>query len=772
MSLVTQEKPAGTSVPVVISGKPIPLTFAGFGKLLASNISNDIEGAFSVRARISHWIVKFCAVVFSVSALVNAVAEAGQGRRIALVIGNSSYKESPLGNPANDARDVALKLRKLGFDVIQRIDASQKEMNRAITEFGDRLNADTVALFYYAGHGVQVRGKNYLIPVDAQISGESSVRAESVDVDTVLDQLAGSDLNIVILDACRNNPFERRFRSLSGGLAQMDAPKGSLIAYATAPGKTAIDGTGRNGLYTQELLKQLDIVGQPVEAVFKNVRRAVARATSDQQVPWESSSLTGDFYFNAGVLPSPQIGAQAVSPITTEPPQASSGPAQFSAEDELWRAALSAGSVEAFQMYLAEFPNGRYASAAKIKLGTGAGTARPQVAPAISEGTSAAIPSVAEVKTQGPDGDGSGPASAQPKQAESAPDQTGNGVKPMTTPDTSATPPPAAKTQAPVRTERGDSPRDQDGVPAMVPQAGVPAPTMVTSATLGDRIITGRFTVEPNSNAVTGKVLVRWRDGVSFEGEMVADKRTGPGILINRQGSRIEATWSDDRIAGAGTMVFVNGDRYQGEFKNDQAEGKGVYTTATGDLYEGAFRAGERHGNGRITWTSGNYWEGQFAAGKQVFRGAMMIKAGDQLMSGEFDMDPVSGKVSGRGSTVWANGDRYDGDFVSGVKQGQGVFSWANGERFEGEWRDDRPNGTGRAVFANGERYEGEVKDGVPHGKGTYFWPSGGYYTGAWVAGKKHGKGHLSLTGSNLIEVEYRDDEPVERTNPGGRRGG
>lgn len=227
--------------------------------------------------------------------------------RIALVIGNSAYPSAALANPANDAKDMTIALRKLGFEVIEKVNVSQKELNRAIAQFGEQLRGDTIALFFYAGHGMQVKGKNYLIPVDAQITSESAVRAETVDVDTVMDQLSVSPLNIVILDACRNNPFERRFRNVGGGLAQMDAPKGSLIAYATAPGKVASDGTGRNGLYTQELLKHIQTPGLPLEAVFKRVRNGVIMASAEAQTPWESSSLTGDFYF---VPPEPPSSVQ------------------------------------------------------------------------------------------------------------------------------------------------------------------------------------------------------------------------------------------------------------------------------------------------------------------------------------------------------------------------------------------------------------------------------------------------------------------------------
>ena len=284
----------------------------------------------------------------------------GSEKRVALVIGNGTYASgAALKNPPNDARDVAVTLRDLGFDVIEKIDVSQKEMNRAIIEFGSKLNAETVALFYFAGHGIQVRGKNYLLPVDSQISAESSVRAEAVDVDTVLDQLVASPLNLVILDACRNNPFERRFRSVGGGLAQIDAPRGTLIAYATAPGKVAADGSGRNGLYTQELLKALREPGLAVEQVFKRVRTGVTRASGEAQTPWESSSLTGEFYFRPGA--GTQV-AQLGGGIGTT----GRSPAQI--EDELWDAIKDSDKPKVFEQYLKGYPKGRYVIQAKVKL--------------------------------------------------------------------------------------------------------------------------------------------------------------------------------------------------------------------------------------------------------------------------------------------------------------------------------------------------------------------------------------------------------------------
>lgn len=239
-----------------------------------------------------------------------------QEKRLALVIGNGSYKSSPLRNPVNDAYDMACTLKKLGFEVMHKENGSQKAMEQAIREFGRRLRKGGVGLFYFAGHGIQVNGRNYLIPVDAEIETESDVKFEAVDAGRVLGKMedAGNDLNIVILDACRDNPFARSFRTSTYGLAHMDAPVGSIIAYATAPGSIAADGEGRNALYTGHLLRNIVILGLTIEQVFKRVRDSVVKETGKKQVPWESTSLRGDFCFVpkqiAAVTGQPEIEPQ------------------------------------------------------------------------------------------------------------------------------------------------------------------------------------------------------------------------------------------------------------------------------------------------------------------------------------------------------------------------------------------------------------------------------------------------------------------------------
>jgi uncharacterized caspase-like protein len=228
-------------------------------------------------------------------ALVAAGTPAFASKKVALVIGNGSYAEAPLKNPPNDARAIAATLRRQGFEVILRENATKVQMNEVVADFGEKLSEGDTALFFFAGHGMQVQGRNYLIPTDARITSEQRVRLETLDIDAVLDQMAAARarVSMVILDACRNNPFERRFRSVGGGLAQINAPEGTMIAYATAPGKVAADGEGSNGLYTQELLKALAQPGLKAEDVFKQVRIGVARASNGAQVPWEASSLTG-----------------------------------------------------------------------------------------------------------------------------------------------------------------------------------------------------------------------------------------------------------------------------------------------------------------------------------------------------------------------------------------------------------------------------------------------------------------------------------------------
>jgi murein DD-endopeptidase MepM/ murein hydrolase activator NlpD len=228
------------------------------------------------------------------------IASAAPERRIALVIGNGNYEAGPLRNPVNDATDMAAVLKHLGFEVILKKNVRHQEMEEAVEEFGKRLRRGGVGLFYYAGHGVQVGGINYLLPIGARINKESDVKHQALSAEKIMDEMAyaNNGLNIVLLDACRDNPYTRSIRSAARGLAIVsNAPTGTFISYSTSPGNVARDGDGSNSPYTEALLRYMKEPGIPIETVFKRVRQKLDIETGGKQVPWELSSLKGDFYF-------------------------------------------------------------------------------------------------------------------------------------------------------------------------------------------------------------------------------------------------------------------------------------------------------------------------------------------------------------------------------------------------------------------------------------------------------------------------------------------
>jgi len=261
--------------------------------------------------------------LFSTVIVVLSFSLNAQPRQTALVIGNSKYINSPLKNPVNDARDMSLVLEKLGYEVISAYDCKRGAMRKAIRDFYQQIKQGGVGLFYYAGHGLQLKDENYLVPVDSNIYEEFEIEDQCVRLSSVLSAMANAknDVNIVILDACRNNPFSTGFRSATRGLAKVDAPAGTFLAYATAPGSVAMDNSVRgltlktkfrtepkmkeigdqgNGLYTAKLLKYILTPDLSIEEVFKRVRIEVMGATDKKQIPWESSSLISDYSFTSG----------------------------------------------------------------------------------------------------------------------------------------------------------------------------------------------------------------------------------------------------------------------------------------------------------------------------------------------------------------------------------------------------------------------------------------------------------------------------------------
>ena len=274
--------------------------------------------------------------------------------RIALVIGNAAYRIDPLDNPVNDARLVAQSLKQSGFAVSLQENLDRRGLVNALRDFGNRLGENTIALLYYAGHGLQLRDRNYLIPVDAEIRSEDEIPIAGVDLGFMLGRMsaARSRINIVILDACRNNPFAGKGGPSAQGLAQMDAPVGTLLAYATAPGKLAADGSGANSLYATNLARHLLTPGLPVEHVFKRVREGVVRDTREQQVPWESSSLQGEFAFVPGVAA----------------PREAAADVEAAGELAFWTSIQASTRADEYRAYLRQYPSGRFVALAQTRV--------------------------------------------------------------------------------------------------------------------------------------------------------------------------------------------------------------------------------------------------------------------------------------------------------------------------------------------------------------------------------------------------------------------
>ncbi|MCB1657204.1 MAG: SEL1-like repeat protein [Pseudomonadales bacterium] len=275
-------------------------------------------------------------------------------KRVALVIGNSRYKDSPLKNPVNDAKAMRDKLSALGFDVVYREDLKQTQIGSTLSEFEQKLSAGAISVFFYAGHGLQVDGKNYLPVTDASINNEYDVPTNSLNANLILQIMdkAKSKVNILFLDACRNNPYARSFRSANSGLAPMSSPLGTIVSFATRAGETAADGNGNNGLYTEQLLKLLDKPNLPVDQMIKRASKAVIEASGGKQVPEMSVQLYDDFYL-VQQSSNPQGGAIVPN---------------MAADDTLWYSIKDSTKATDFERYIKEFATGQYVIQAKEQL--------------------------------------------------------------------------------------------------------------------------------------------------------------------------------------------------------------------------------------------------------------------------------------------------------------------------------------------------------------------------------------------------------------------
>src|SRR5258706_5211470 len=553
--------------------------------------------------------------------------------RVALLIGNNNYGSTPLRNAVNDARDLSEALKELGLQVIVRENGSRKDMIDAIREFGAAIDGASTALFFYAGHAMQFKDRNYLIPIDAAMGSEEDVTFFSVEIGQVFDRMdrARTRFNFIILDACRDNPFAASFKLSSAGLAQMSSPSGTLIAYATSPRAVAADGFGRNGVYTKHILQNIRMPDLPVEIMFKRVREGVERETKRLQTPWDSSSLKGDFVFNA-------TGATKSFAATPAGPSAD---ATLQIEREFWVSVRDSNRPEDIRAYLDKYPNGNFAALARNRLDSLVRPARTASAEPVTP-----PPRAATVETPPP------PPQPEPAKAAAAPAQP---VRAATKPAEK----PAAASEARAA-----------GRVAVAAAAPKPDPL-------------------PGREIAPGVRELTFADGSIYRGAMRGAVLHGKGEYVSKS-FKYEGDWNDGLKQGEGAYAWENGDRYVGHFAADRPDGKGKYQFGNGDSYEGDVQSGVISGRGAYTSKGGDLFEGSFLNGKPHGVGVYRFASGDR-----YEGEMKDGTMQGKGRYVSKNGERGEGSFAAGRPQGKGTYYFSNGDRYEGDLQGGALTGHG-----------------------------------------------------------------------------
>ena len=658
------------------------------------------------------------AVIAIVLASLSALDSQAKGR-VALLIGNNAYPTSPLRNAVNDSRDLGATLRELGFTTIVRENTTRAEMIAALQEFGKALEGAEAALFFYAGHAMQFKDRNYLIPIDAVMASEEDVTFFSVEVAQVFDRMerARTSFNFVILDACRDNPFRDSFKVRASGLAQMSGPSGTFIAYATAPGATAADGFGRNGVYTGHILQNIRIPDMPVEVLFRKVRESVERDTKRLQTPWELSSIKGDFVFNATGRAAAASGGQATG-----------GPsADVAAQLELqfWKSVQESSRAGDVQAYLDKYPNGVFSALARNRIDSLTGRSRDVEArpPVTAAGPAITAPA---------------PSASAPTAASAAPPKTA--AKGLPVPADPAEKAGVAIADKVAALERAAPARPPPSTPAA---DATPVPTSPPPPKPKDDL--------PGREIAPGVRELTFPDGSVYVGAMRGLQLHGKGQYKSKA-FQYEGEFKDGFKHGTGAYGWENGDRYEGGFAEDRPNGKGKYWFSNGDSYEGEVDAGVITGRGIYVTKSGDRIEGSFVDGKANGVGIYRFASGDR-----YEGEMAAGRMHGKGRYYAKNGDRIEATFAEGKAQGKGVYHFSNGDRYEGDLRDGALTGTGVYFHESGQKYEGEMANGHPEGKGTFWFFDGSRFEGVFENGLAKARGAMVKVDGTRLEAEIVD---------------
>jgi peptidoglycan hydrolase-like protein with peptidoglycan-binding domain len=320
--------------------------------------------------------MRFWIAALSIAAFLASGDAAFADKKVAFVVGNSAYKNVPaLPNPASDARAMAQVLRNVGFDVVEGSNLTRDKMTEKLLDFSRRAQGADVAVFYYAGHGIAVNGVNYLLPVDADLRSPADVKlGAAIDVDNALAETMGdAKVRLVFLDACRDNPFAEKIRTAkttrsvtaAAGLAEMKSSEGTLLAFATGPNQTALDGdVGAHSPFTRALIANITQPGVEIQQAMTKVRAQVSEETNKNQLPWGNTSLTGPVFLN----PAPAPAADKTD--APSPAMVASAPASTDVEIEFWRSVKDSNKVDELNAYLTNYPNGTFRALALARIQT------------------------------------------------------------------------------------------------------------------------------------------------------------------------------------------------------------------------------------------------------------------------------------------------------------------------------------------------------------------------------------------------------------------
>lgn len=648
--------------------------------------------------------------------------------RVALVIGNADYQYVPhLGNPANDARLIAQTLRGVGFDIIgggAQINLDKSAMEKAIRDFGRHLTVRTVGLFYYAGHGLQIRSENYLVPVGGNPASAGDVDFELVNVNVILRQMAdsGSTLDLMILDASRANPFGgRSFRDAAPGLALMQAPRGTVIVYAAQPGSVEIEGDGANSPFTRALAAAMIKPGLDVLSVFNDVGVAVDLATKHEQQPWTSSTpIEGKFVFAA--VEAERKPAPALNPSPeVKPRQPVSGNTSQQVEMAYWETIKDSRDPADFEAYLKRYPDGTFVDLARNRIAM------------LSQQKTAVVqppqPPAAKPPANAPNND---MVTIHATFMRVAPDEAARFVVRLNQGEHVTVTGKAGDDWYAVMA-RGNlhgyvwvsTVKPAAAEKAQNDYASPPLTTAMKKTDTNDTVAAAAAPpAEPRNPADMIDMIKRRAEEAAARARAEADE----AVTANERGeaaaarARQEAQHARQNAPGHYVgPVYRDGvksnDRFEGEVSNNAWNGCGIFFFADGGRYEGEWKNGQRNGYGVNYWANGERSSGQERDDKR----------------------------NGYGVNVLPNGSTYKGHWENDDRNGYGVLPWSDG-RYEGEFRDGWAEGYGVGTYTDGRRYEGQFTHGNWNGRGVLIQAdgsvqagmfSGGYYSGPFTTAQQ-----------------------------------